>query len=483
MPPEKSKLAEATFGTGTGISISKGMLIDIIIFLDLLLISASAILIKLIYVNFYLDDAVSASATSHMTYLTVIAAVTLALYLSLMKIGYYDECNFDSTPVRKSFSRLAYSVFFSFGFGVFIMFLSKESEQFSRFWFVGWCAASLAILFFSRIFWSRRMRSLASKGYLRRRVFVLGSGEALQNVLHSFSAPGTGISLDGAGDVGASSEPNFEPLDTAIAKCRSGQLDEIVIALPAEDKNLAELIIRKLRLLPLDIKLALDYHDCAFKLLDVSEVGGANIASVHKKPISGWNVVAKMVEDYTLATAGVILFLPAMMVIALAIKLDGKGPVLFRQRRHGWNHEIIEVLKFRTMTEQEDGAEVPQATRNDKRVTKVGRFLRRTSLDELPQLFNVLKGDMSLVGPRPHALSHNDHYSKILEDYACRHRVKPGITGWAQINGFRGETAEPEMMMRRVKYDLEYIENWSIPFDLEILFMTPLYGFISKHAY
>jgi putative colanic acid biosynthesis UDP-glucose lipid carrier transferase len=172
-----------------------------------------------------------------------------------------------------------------------------------------------------------------------------------------------------------------------------------------------------------------------------------------------------------------------MMIIALAIKLDGKGPVLFRQRRHGWNHEIIEVLKFRTMTEQEDGAEVPQATRNDKRVTKVGRFLRRTSLDELPQLFNVLKGDMSLVGPRPHALSHNDHYSKILEDYACRHRVKPGITGWAQINGFRGETAEPEMMMRRVKYDLEYIENWSIPFDLEILFMTPLYGFISKHAY
>src|SRR5262249_32755035 len=161
-------------------------------------------------------------------------------------------------------------------------------------------------------------------------------------------------------------------------------------------------------------------------------------------------------EDYVIAIVALIVFLPAMALIALAIKLDSNGPVLFRQRRHGSNHKIIEVFKFRTMTVMEDGGQVIQASKNDRRVTRVGRVLRKPSLDELPQLFNVLMGDMSLVGPRPHALTHNDYYSQLLENYACRHRVKPGITGWAQIHGFRGEITAPELMERRVQYDLEY---------------------------
>lgn len=172
-----------------------------------------------------------------------------------------------------------------------------------------------------------------------------------------------------------------------------------------------------------------------------------------------------------------------MAVIALLIKLDSKGPVFFRQRRHGSNYKIIEVYKFRTMSVLEDGDTIRQASKDDKRVTRVGRYLRMTSLDELPQLLNVLAGNMSLVGPRPHALAHDDHYSELLEDYASRHRVKPGITGWAQINGFRGEITEPGLMEQRVRYDLEYIDNWSIWFDIKVLLLTPLFGFISRKAY
>ncbi len=172
-----------------------------------------------------------------------------------------------------------------------------------------------------------------------------------------------------------------------------------------------------------------------------------------------------------------------MALIAIAIKLDSKGPVLFRQRRHGYNYRVVEVLKFRTMTVMEDGAQITQATKNDKRITRVGAFLRRTSLDELPQFWNVIRGDMSIVGPRPHAIAHNNYYDDLIENYANRHRVKPGITGWAQVHGFRGETATPDMMANRVRYDLEYIENWSLWLDLKIVIMTPLFGLFRRSAY
>jgi putative colanic acid biosynthesis UDP-glucose lipid carrier transferase len=253
--------------------------------------------------------------------------------------------------------------------------------------------------------------------------------------------------------------------------------------LPAGQNDLLNRMIRGLSLLPVDLKIALDLGDCHFKPLEIDQIGSASVISVQKKPITEWNGLLKSVEDYSITILALIVFLPAMAFIALLIKLDSKGPVLFRQRRHGSNHKIIEVLKFRTMTVMEDGDHVTQACKNDRRVTPFGRFLRKTSLDELPQLFNVLAGDMSLVGPRPHALTHNDYYSQLLENYASRHRVKPGITGWAQIHGFRGEITAPALMEQRVRYDLEYIDNWSIWFDLQILFLTPLFGFVSRKAY
>jgi putative colanic acid biosysnthesis UDP-glucose lipid carrier transferase len=211
----------------------------------------------------------------------------------------------------------------------------------------------------------------------------------------------------------------------------------------------------------------------------------AAISSDHRgaHPISDWGAFHKKIEDYVIAAVGLFLALPVMLAIAVAIKLDSRGPVFFRQRRHGYNHRIIEVLKFRAMTVLEDGNVVSQATGGDKRVTKVGRVLRRTSLDELPQLINVLRGEMSIVGPRPHALAHNTHYEDLIENYANRHRVKPGITGWAQVHGYRGETKTPQKMAERIRYDLEYIDNWSIWLDLKIMIMTPFFGLFGHNAY
>jgi exopolysaccharide biosynthesis polyprenyl glycosylphosphotransferase len=173
-----------------------------------------------------------------------------------------------------------------------------------------------------------------------------------------------------------------------------------------------------------------------------------------------------------------------LLIIALATKLDSTGPVFFRQKRYGFNNNPITVYKFRTMhVGAGSDITVQQARRNDPRVTRVGALLRRTSLDELPQLFNVLNGEMSLVGPRPHAVVHNEQYAKIIDDYLSRHRVKPGITGWAQVNGLRGETDTPEKMARRVQFDLYYIDNWSLLFDIKILMLTPFLGFVNKNAY
>ncbi|MGH8453061.1 MAG: exopolysaccharide biosynthesis polyprenyl glycosylphosphotransferase, partial [Nevskiales bacterium] len=170
--------------------------------------------------------------------------------------------------------------------------------------------------------------------------------------------------------------------------------------------------------------------------------------------------------------------------ISLAIKLDSPGPVIFRQKRHGWNGEEITVLKFRTMMlHNEVPGQVTQAHRHDSRITRIGRLLRRTSLDELPQFFNVLMGTMSVVGPRPHAIEHNAHYQQLVSGYILRHKVKPGITGWAQVNGFRGETGTVEMMRQRIEFDLYYIEHWSIWFDLAIVALTLVKGLLSKQAY
>ena len=198
------------------------------------------------------------------------------------------------------------------------------------------------------------------------------------------------------------------------------------------------------------------------------------LLALQRRPIPEQGLVLKSLLDYGLSASLLVMLSPLLLIIAAAIKLESPGPVFFSQRRQGYNKKIIRVLKFRSMKVMEDGETIKQAEKNDKRVTRVGWYLRRASLDELPQLFNVLRGEMSLVGPRPHAIAHDELYSEKWEQYAHRHRVKPGITGWAQVNGFRGETKDSELMRRRVELDLEYIDSWSLNWDLKILAMTIL---------
>jgi putative colanic acid biosynthesis UDP-glucose lipid carrier transferase len=203
-----------------------------------------------------------------------------------------------------------------------------------------------------------------------------------------------------------------------------------------------------------------------------SVLGRYPIVSVYDSPFRGRSGLLKRIEDLAFGLGICALIALPMLAIALAVKLTSKGPVFFRQRRYGLNGKEIRVLKFRSMTVCEDGPKIAQATRDDKRVTRLGKFLRKSSLDELPQFLQVLTGEMSIVGPRPHAVSHNEEYRTLIRNYMLRHKVKPGITGWAQVNGWRGETPDVAMMEKRVQHDLEYIKSWTLYLDVKIIFLT-----------
>ncbi|WP_281098517.1 undecaprenyl-phosphate glucose phosphotransferase, partial [Klebsiella pneumoniae] len=213
------------------------------------------------------------------------------------------------------------------------------------------------------------------------------------------------------------------------------------------------------------------------------EINGVPVVPLFDTPLNGINMVFKRLEDIIVASIILFIISPILIVIACAVKFTSPGPVIFRQIRYGMDGKPIKVWKFRSMSVMENDSSVKQATKNDTRVTKVGRFLRSTSLDELPQFFNVLFGQMSVVGPRPHAVAHNEQYRSLIQGYMLRHKVKPGITGLAQINGWRGETDTLEKMEKRIEYDLLYIRGWSIWLDLKIIFLTVFKGFINKSAY
>jgi putative colanic acid biosynthesis UDP-glucose lipid carrier transferase len=373
-----------------------------------------------------------------------------------------------------------------------IGYFGKVSENFSRVWAVSWFVSAYIALAALRGLVSLLLDRWARQGRLTYNVVIVGAGtfgerlvrylERQRNagvrVLGLFDDRRTRVptSIDGHVVIGG--------VDELLAFARRERIDEIAVALPwTAEARLVE-ILKKLRTLPVDVKLC--PGDVAFDLpnLGYGEVAGVPMLTLLKPPLTGWKLIVKAIEDRMMSAFLVFLFAPLMLLIALGIRMTSVGPILFRQKRYGFNNNEITVLKFRTMRwDPVASAVVPQAQRNDSRVTWFGRLLRHSSLDELPQLFNVLRGDMSLVGPRPHAVAHNEQYAAMIDEYLSRHRVKPGITGWAQVNGLRGEIRTPELMRRRVQYDLDYIENWSLLLDLKILAMTPFVGFVHENAY
>jgi undecaprenyl-phosphate galactose phosphotransferase/putative colanic acid biosynthesis UDP-glucose lipid carrier transferase len=268
------------------------------------------------------------------------------------------------------------------------------------------------------------------------------------------------------------SERLRDMLSEAIRTAQSGRVEEILLAIPWDQRRLIDSIVAVLRIVPIPIRLAPDRSIEGLLHKPRKEIGSTWVVDLHRGPLTLSECAIKRAFDIVLSSVALITLAPTFLIAAVLIKLDSRGPVFFSQLRNGFNNKEFRILKFRTMTVMEQGTEVKQATRNDKRVTRLGRWLRRSSIDELPQFLNVLRGEMSLVGPRPHAVVHDDEYKMLISRYAFRLHLKPGITGWAQVNGLRGETATVELMEKRVDLDLWYINNWSLWLDIKILLRT-----------
>jgi Undecaprenyl-phosphate glucose phosphotransferase len=377
-----------------------------------------------------------------------------------------------------------------------ILFFTKLADQTSRLWLASYYAGGLGLLLTGRFAVARFVESRTRAGRFDRRTAIVGGGEAGETLIGALSAqPDSGIRIIGVFDDRnddrstdtVAGVPKLGNVDELVAYARANPLDLIVFTIPISAEGRILQMLAKLWVLPIDIRLSAHAAKLRLRPRSYSYLGSVPVLDVFDKPIADWDVVVKATFDRVVALLAVIGLSPVMIAAALAVRLTSRGPILFKQKRHGFNNELIEVYKFRSMfVDTCDVTGSRTVTKGDPRVTPVGRILRKTSLDELPQLFNVLKGDLSLVGPRPHALQSkaaDTLFDQVVDGYFARHRVKPGITGWAQINGWRGETDTSEKLQRRVEHDLHYIENWSVLFDLQILAATPFALFKTENAY
>ncbi len=361
-------------------------------------------------------------------------------------------------------------------------------------WVAAWFSAALSLMGLGRFALWRRMQHWKNAGRLGEVVAVVGAGPIAQRLLRDFATCHANLRVIGVYDDEAKQLPQLcmgHPIrgtvDDLVSDARQHHIDTVIVALPlSADRQLVD-TLNRLCLVSVNVRLCPDAFGLRLGEVRASHIAGHTFLNAIDRPLSDWRWVAKAIEDRLLGAAILTLISPLLLVVAILIKLDSPGPVFFRQKRYGFNNQLIEVWKFRTMFTDKTDANAEQLTRrNDPRITRVGAFLRRTSLDELPQFLNVVRGEMSIVGPRPHALSAKAGtllYQDAVKYYDARHRVKPGITGWAQVNGWRGETDTVEQIKKRVEHDLYYIEHWSILLDLKIIGRTILGGFTGQHAF
>ena len=354
--------------------------------------------------------------------------------------------------------------------------------------FLHWYLIVAAGFFSSRLAIRLSLGIFRKMGYNTRRVAVVGSMPAGLNLISSFiDEPWMGFIVTGIYDdkpvesvKGVPYAGDFEHL---IQDARAGKLDRIYIAMSMKDEVSIKNIVKKLTDTTCSVLLIPDVFTFNILQSRTEEINGVPVVPLFDTPLSGINMVFKRIEDIIVSSIILLMTSVILIVIACAIKITSPGPAIFRQVRYGMDGKPIMVWKFRSMTVMENDGKLVQARKNDPRVTKLGKFLRSTSLDEMPQFFNVLFGQMSVVGPRPHAVAHNEQYRSLIEGYMLRHKVKPGITGLAQINGYRGETDTLDKMQKRVEFDLVYIRGWSVWLDLKIIFLTLFKGFVNKSAY
>jgi len=415
-------------------------------------------------------------------YLIAITAGTLAYQLLSQWMG-ANEITLkigDASHTARALSAwtLAFAVLLALAFAM------KISDSFSRVWAVSWYFATSASLLVLRVTLSHWLIRCAEQGQFAQRTIIVGIGNQARKLADLLcDRQGYEFELLGFIEAGDSSQANAEPhvdalgnIDHLIQMIRSGRVDQVIIALPAANEERIGNLLNRLSLTPVRVCVMPFQAVDEIRDRNLLRISGVPMVEILSAPMSDSAHTLKTLEDLILGSLLLLFVAPVMAIIAVAIKLDSRGPVFFRQPREGYNENLIEVWKFRTMYHHATDWECrQQTTANDPRVTRVGRFLRRSSLDELPQLFNVLNGTMSLVGPRPHApgtKAEGRKFAEIVDRYAARHRVKPGITGLAQVHGWRGETDSVEKINRRVEYDLYYIEHWSVWQDFWILAKT-----------
>jgi Undecaprenyl-phosphate glucose phosphotransferase len=376
------------------------------------------------------------------------------------------------------------------------IFFFKAGDLVSRVWLLTWFLSGAVLLIAYRLLLRSVVQKLTQQGRLKRRTVIVGGGADAALLIEQIAAGSDkdinllGLFDDRDGDRSPDVVSGCHKLGRVsdlIEFARRTPVDLVIVSMPLSAEKRVLDMLTQLWVLPVDIRLSAHMSKLRFTEKAYSYVGDLPVLDMADRPISDWNLVFKWVFDKTVALTALILLSPVMIATAIAIKLESKGPVFFIQHRHGFNNELVRIYKFRSMrTDMLDQSASKLVTKDDPRVTKVGKFIRRTSIDELPQLINVLKGELSIVGPRPHALqakAANQLYYEAVEGYFARHRVKPGITGWAQINGWRGETDTIEKIMQRVNHDLYYIEHWSILLDFYILILTPIRLFNTENAY
>ena len=390
---------------------------------------------------------------------------------------------------------VAWTLLFMIALAAF--FFLKLGDQVSRVWLAAFFSMGFVFLLLERFALTMLVRKLTRSGRIERRTAIVGGAEPGETLIRAIEAQhDTGLRICGVFDDRSDDRspdlvagyPKLGTVDDLVEFARRTKLDLVIFTLPISAETRLLEMLRKLWILPIDIRLAAHMSKLKFRPRSYSYIGVVPVLDVFDRPIADWDIVIKWVFDKVVATLALILLSPLMLATAIAIKLDSKGPVLFRQKRYGFNNEMVEVFKFRSMyTEMSDATASKLVTRDDPRVTRVGRFIRKTSIDELPQLFNVIfSGNLSLVGPRPHAVhakAENRLYDEVVDGYFARHKVKPGITGWAQVNGWRGETDTEDKIQRRVEHDIYYIENWSVLLDLFILIKTPFSLLKTEQAY
>ncbi len=368
----------------------------------------------------------------------------------------------------------------------------KVSERFSRIWVMYWFILTFSYITLFRFVTYFILKKLRSGGFNRRRVVIMGAGKLGRSV-HSVVQHNEWTGFEVVLFVDDKESLQGKQINDTCECARANNLpklvehhdiDEVWLCIPFKAEERMKQVIGSLQFSTVNIKLIPNIFGMELLNHSVSDIAGVPVVNLRTSPMEGLNSAVKAIEDQVLGLLIFIVILPVLFLVMIGVKLSSPGPVLFKQKRYGWNGKIINLYKFRSMkVHKESAGVVTQASKGDERITPFGRFIRQTSLDELPQFYNVLQGRMSIVGPRPHALYHNELYKSQVDQYMLRHKVKPGITGWAQVNGLRGETDIVDKMKKRIEYDLHYIQNWSLLFDLKIIFLTVFKGFLHKNAY